>query len=440
MSRPRRRAEKLDVFLMPSVIGGGRGDIEEVLLLGHALARAGFDVFLYRRPGPAEPAGFDRPYRWPPRTRRIRRLAYSPEHPALVLATWWGVTAARRGSGPLGGPGTWTAEREDIERVYGRDRTLNISVEECARTLTAREQVTERWREGGRPRAAIRSYLRTKAGRAEVAQTRRLYRRFRGFGVSNVLHLFPTFVFDRAFAREFPEAIQTGPILARHRTRRYPSQRTMRWIWYANAPGIVNPMRAVLATVVASESPVRVEIRIPRETPRVEPGSPMVPLPELPPGAWERRFNTAGVRIVAGSRSLIEALQLGRPFLYFNGLLGRSNARRRHRPEKISRLIDALPRSSANRSYLRDLEDFSRGRRIPAIVRQALTDPKWAGGFPAFGVPALGIPAAYRNPAECVVEWAREFASGQTPSSRFVRDQRKAAHDATGFRARALVH
>ncbi len=61
----------LDVYLFPAVVGGGLGDIEEVLLAGRRLARAGFPVYLFRRPGrplprsPGPPAG--RSARSPPR-------------------------------------------------------------------------------------------------------------------------------------------------------------------------------------------------------------------------------------------------------------------------------------------------------------------------------------------------------------------------------------
>ncbi len=60
----------LDVYLFPAVVGGGLGDIEEVLLAGRRLARAGYPVHLFRRPGRPLP-------RWPSRPAS-RRAAASP--------------------------------------------------------------------------------------------------------------------------------------------------------------------------------------------------------------------------------------------------------------------------------------------------------------------------------------------------------------------------
>ena len=96
----------MDVYLLPAVIGGGLGDIEEVLAAGRRLSRAGFPIFFYRRPGRALLPAVDGPWEWPPH-RTVRRLRPTARV-ALTVTPAWGVSAAPRRSGALGRPGSGT--------------------------------------------------------------------------------------------------------------------------------------------------------------------------------------------------------------------------------------------------------------------------------------------------------------------------------------------
>ncbi|HKS59728.1 MAG TPA: hypothetical protein VJS68_03000, partial [Thermoplasmata archaeon] len=191
------------LYLFPAVIGRGRGDVEEVLALGRALDRSGFFPILFRSRGRPLPTGVDSTFEWPRHLRRTDRPITPPPR-AAVIASWWGVTSAPRSAGPLGNPGPWAEEWAELERAYGPEHLLGISVEEFARTLSCRQQVSERWREGGWPAARIARQLVTPAGRAEVKSFHRLYGRFRAFGSPNVLHLFPTLGPSRRFWQEHP--------------------------------------------------------------------------------------------------------------------------------------------------------------------------------------------------------------------------------------------
>src|SRR5487761_751217 len=358
---------RADVYLFPAVVGGGLGDIEEVLAAGRELARARHRVHLFRAPGRALPRGVDGPWDWPPmeRTHSLTPRAAS----AVTLAPAWGISAAPDQRGPLGRGGPWQVEAALVEEWYGTDRTLHVSLEEFARTWTARREATERWREGGRP---LRE-LRARAGRpefeAEVVAWRRAYRRFRAFDRPNVAHLYATFRPNPAFAREFPEAIQCGPLWSRlhrgvaRRSRRRPGRPT--WAWYASPASAERLLPAVLAGLDRVRPVPFLWVRTSRPWARTVPADRGRIVSEpLRAADWRRRFDGAELRIVTGSRTLLEAIEVGGPFLYFNGLVGSGRSRRRHRPDKLEALILAGPRAGASSALLRDLRDVGLGRRV----------------------------------------------------------------------------
>ncbi len=375
---PRRATGGVDVFLLPAVVGGGLGDIEEVLAAGRGLARTGVPLFLFRLPDRPLPRSVDGPWDWPP-FRRIVRLRPAGRA-AVTIAPAWGVSAAPPTDGPFGRAGPWAAEAAAIEAAYGPDRTLHISLEEFARTLSIREEGRERLREGGVRRRDLGRQYRAATARGESATFAREFRRFRAFDRPNVLHLFAGFRPDPAFRREFPEAVVTGPLRpGRRRTSRAPS-RGRRWIWYASpasaeriAPGVVAGLAAVRPRVV-------LEIRSPRPWRYAPPpATGTVGVAPIPAAEWAQRFRFAELRIVTGSRTLLEALEVGGPFLYFNGVLGAGPAMRRHRPEKIDALLRLARQQRRDPELLRDLADFARGRRVAAIVaRAARHDGPWS--------------------------------------------------------------
>jgi hypothetical protein len=128
----------------------------------------------------------------------------------------------------------------------------------------------------------------------------------------------------------------------------------------------------------------------------------------IPPSAWRARFRRADLRIVTGSRTLIEAMELGGPFLYFNGILGRGAGRRRHRPEKIRAWLDLARRAGVPPRLRRDLADFARGRRFAEVVRRAAhRDDGWSH-FPTSLGPT-GFPADRAEAGRVIVAVARSL-------------------------------
>ncbi len=419
----------LDVFLQPAVVGGGLGDIEEVLAVGRRLERLGWTPLLYRGPGRPLPPSVSGPWGWPS-VRRIHRLRPRSRH-ALTVTPWWGVSAAPRSerSGP---PGPWCVETRDIERVYGSDRVVHLSLEEFARTLTSRRQTRERWREGGVAARTLPQRMKGSADRGEIRAFHDAYREWRAFDRPNVLHLFTGFRPSRAFAREFPEAVQAGPLWPETVAGAVPRRRHQ-WIWYAS-PSTSDRLATQLAHALPSPergSPrVEIEVRGPR--PFDLPPGPGVRWRTREPssrGDWLRRFRAAELRLVTGSRTLLEAVSAGGPFLYFNGVLNRGTRTRRHRPEKIEALLECWRRHGVLASLRQDLADFSRLRRVTAIVRSAVGDPRWSARFPARSA-AVDYPAGWDDAGRLIDRWTTAWAGAPDSASRFVRGLRTSARSA----------
>lgn len=401
----------VDVYLLPAVVGGGLGDIMEVLAAGRRLARAGASVYLYRGPGRPMPRSVGGPRDWPPLTRVSRlRPTFSA---AITVAPSFGVSAAPDRPGALGRAGPWAEEVAAIEAKYGPERTLHVSLEEFARTLTSLRETRERLREGGvRARSLSTGVARARA-RGELKAFRRAFERFRAFDRPNVLHLFATFRAGRAFAREFPHAVQVGPLWPDLRSRRPPGgpRRRREWVWYASpasAERIAGAVRDALRAVPGP--PIAVHVRTPRPWRSFVPtaGWTVTEAPE--PGArWRRRFALAELRIVTGSRSLLEALEVGGPFLYFNGVLGNGSRTRRHRPEKLVRLLELARRAGLPDDVRRDLADFGRGRRVGEVVRRAASHEGGWRGF-SLGRRTFGFDPPYDDAGALLVRVARRLA------------------------------
>jgi hypothetical protein len=352
---------------MPSVIGGGRGDVEEVLAIGRLLHRAGFPVQVFRsRPMPLLD---DRSYDWSG-TKRTRRPARRAPR-AVTISSQFGITAADGRDEPLGRAGPWAVERAEIEHAYGPGSVLHLSLEEFARARPAAVLAEERWRESGTPERVRRARRRSGAFRREVAQFVRLYRRFRALDQPNLLAVFPTFRRSTRFAAEFPETVQTGPIWPEPVARRPTGARTgsLRVLWYASPSTSDRLAPRLLAGLAGSPRSVLLYVRSPRPLSLVSTGRVRV-RPVTPRSAtdWRRVWGTTDLAIVTGTRSLLEAIEWGVPFLYFNGVMGRGRATRRHRPEKLRALLAVLRGSAEVVRLRRDLADFSRLRRVEAIV------------------------------------------------------------------------
>ncbi len=416
----------LDVYLFPAVIGGGFGDIAEVLDAGRQLQAAGLPIRLYRPADRPLPPGVDGPWDWP-LLERVDRLR--PAAPcALTVTPAWGVSAAPDRPGPLGRAGPWAREAAEVERVYGPERTVHVSLEEFARTLTSREENFERYREGGVPVRSARRRAASPEGEAERVRWVAAFRRFRALDLPNVLHLLATFERSAPFAREFPEIVQVGPLWPgayrpRPRSRRAPSSASV--LWYASpassatiAPGLFHGLAGFPGRLHLGIRSARL-LALPR-------GPNLVSelLSPLPTRLWRPRFSDAALRVVTGSRTLLEALELGGPFLYFNGVTGPPGRHRRHRPEKIVQLVRLFRRLSVARRIVRDLDDFSRARRVPPIVGRALADADWRAGFPT---PAEVRSAVPEPLGDVLLRVARRLASEGGGASGLVREVRLGA-------------
>ncbi|MHB1435871.1 MAG: hypothetical protein ACYCPN_03025 [Thermoplasmata archaeon] len=443
---PGRRGRALpSIYLFPAVVGGGWGDIEEVLAVGRQLVARGHRVRYYRSAGHPPPRGLPGPWRWPPCDRP--RRPGPPGTPALTVTPSWGLSAAPEEGGP------WAQEVREIEAVHGAKRTLHVSLEEFARTLTSREAEAERRREGGVPRRSIR----TGPSFGRLARFfHREYARYRGFDRPRVLHLFPTFRPDRAFAREFGSVVMTGPIPADPPDAPRPSRtssRERRWLWYASPSSAERLAPRVRAGLAEARPRVRLRVVTPRPWGSPE-GIDLLPGP-LPGPRWREEWDRAELRIVTGSRTLLEAMADGRPFLYFNGIRGEGRRVRRHRPEKIARLLEAARDQGVAADLRRDLSDFARGRRIEEVVRRAhRREGGWARFPDRWGV--ARFPAPFGDPAELIdriarglarepeaarwVAWARAAAPGRRRGSRAEGDASRGApakSNENAFRSRS---
>ena len=415
-----RRTGPLDIYLQPAVVGGGLGDIEEVLAVGRRLARAGFRLRLYRSGGRPLPPSVDGPWGWP-RVRRLKRIAPAAGR-ALTVTPWWGVSA--RPENELSNPaGPWSRETEEIEEAYGRDRVVHLSLEEFARNLTSREQTRERLREGGVASRSIPRRLASPETVREVQIFHEEYRRWRALDRPNVLHLFTAFRPSQGFRREFPEAIQTGPLWPESLSVRRARHKGRYWVWYAS-PSSSDRLASAMARASTRWSgrpgPLEVEVRSPR--PLALPSGPGIrwrTVPPTPPAAWHRRFHQSPLRIVTGSRTLLEALEAGGPFLYFNGVLNRGSRTRRHRPEKIRSLLEVWARHGVSTELCRDLADFSRLRRVPQILWKARGDPRWARRFPHQVASTAFVPP-WDDAGALIERWARDWSASDESSDEFV--------------------
>ena len=402
------------MYLFPAVVGGGLGDIEEVLAAGRELARAGGKPILFRLPGRPLPRSVDGPWDWPSIERRDSPAARAPA--AVTISAAWGVSAAPSRPERYGRGGPWELEAAAVERGYGTASTIHISLEEFARTLPAAGENRERLREGGVRQRALSARLARSRRSGEVDALRAAFRRHRAFDRPNVLHLYTTFRADPSFSREYPEAVQTGPLWPRATPPRRPLHRNRRreWVWYASPASAEQIAPAVLDGLGDAKPPVRLYVRTDRPWAMTVPaGRGEVAAGPVDPTRWRRRFASAELRIVTGSRTLLEAIELGGPFLYFNGVLDRGTRRRRHRPEKIVAWLDGARAAGVPSGLRRDIADFARGRRVREVVGYAVRREGGWGRFP-MALPPAGFRPPYDDAGRLLVAVVRALSA--TPS------------------------
>lgn len=422
----------LVVYALPAVIGGGRGDVEEVRAAAWALARAGFPVRLPAGPGRVPPVPAEELRDWPP-ARPLRRLRREGER-AMTVAPSFGVSAELERAGPLGRAGPWAPIVRALEAAYGRDRVVHLSLEEFARNLPAELQERERWREGGVGVEELRRRRREARWPGQVARLRRLYRRFRSLGRPNLLVLAPTFRSNRAFRSEFPEILECGPVAPPEPPLRASAGRArggpVRWCWYASPATSARLLPGLQEGARRAGRPLELLVRSgPKELPwSAEAPLRIVAAPLGPRAAWRRTFARADLRIVTGSRSLLEALALGGPFLYTNGVLGEGRRRRAHRPEKLRSLLALWRDAGVDPELRRDLADFAAGRRVAGVVARALTDPAFAAAFPAPNL-AAAFPPPFDRGDRLLVALAQDWSKAPPGAAAWVRRWRGARRD-----------
>jgi hypothetical protein len=352
---------------------------------------------------------------------------------ALTVSPAWGVSAAPESDGPLGRAGPWAPEAADIERRYGADRTVHVSLEEFARTLTVAEEERERYREGGVRARRLPSRSRARPTPRDHRAYAASFRRFRAFDRPNVLHLYAAFTPRRAFSREFPEAVQTGPLWSgAHRGSARGRPSAPAWVWYASPASAERLAGEVAGALRAARPAASLFVRSPRAWREgAVPSWVDVRTAPIEPARWRRRFAAADVRIVTGSRTLLEALEVGGRFLYFNGVLGSGAARRRHRPEKLIALLALARRLGWPPDVRRDLSDFARGRRVPEVVgRVARKAGGWARPLPALH--PIGFRPPFDDAGALLLEVARDLAAPDASADRTVARWRRRSNVKSG--------
>jgi hypothetical protein len=416
------------VYLLPTIVGGGRGDIEEIRAAAFAIRGPGVRLHLYRPAGMVWPVGAREVRSWS--VDRVERTLRIEGDRALTISAAFGVTAAAGHPGRFGRAGPWAGTVRALESLYGAGRVLHLSLEEFGRNLSAAQQESERWREGGRTGKELR-VLRARADwTGRVARMRRLYRKYRALDRANLLVVIPTFLPSRSYRREFPEVIQCGPIPPPPPARRPmlpnpaagSSRAPANWFWYASpstSPALIPGLRRGSE---AARRRLRLTVRSPRPFPSGSFGEQLSirRVDPLAARGWDRIFRGSDLRIVTGSRSLLEALELGGPFLYYNGAGGRGAARRAHRPEKIRGLLELWRRAGVAASLRADLRDFARGRRVGPIVLRALTEPGWRKTFPERPLPT-GFPEPYGGGDRLLRAIVADWSEGEPDSPRFAR-------------------
>ncbi|MCI4322459.1 MAG: hypothetical protein L3K03_00295 [Thermoplasmata archaeon] len=389
--------------------------------------RAGFPIVVLPFPGRRTPSWWDAPWDWPPACRPSRPRPTASR--ALTLCTNWGVTATPAHPGPLGHAGPWAPAVDSIESAYGTENVVHVSFEEFGRTFSSRRQEFERYREGGWPVRRIQQKLRSASGQRGIRNAHEAYARYRGFARPNVLHLYPSFQPAPGFRREFPEALECGPfrpdISREHAYRpRGRAGRTPVWFWHASPGSSARLAQALDPVVEALGTQLILEYR--GDPWEHDPSSNAIEwrrLEHLPAPEFRRRFRAADLRIVTGSRTLLEALWIGGPFLYFHGVLNSGAHLRRHRPEKLEALLRLWKSQGVSPEVAHDLASFSRLRNLHPIVRRALEDRRWASAFRRRPI-SRGFSAPWHEAGELLEAIAHGWVEGRRSAPAWVQEVR----------------
>ncbi|MDE1820542.1 MAG: hypothetical protein KGJ23_09150 [Euryarchaeota archaeon] len=438
------------VYLYPCRIQQGWGDIAEMAQAAWALHRAGFELrylappeAIHKRPDPRI-VPFDPtapgPIRFPP----VRRLfAPARRGRAVVLATWWGLSARRSDleGGPLPGPLEDAITR--IVRSHGAPNVLHVSLEEFGSDQTSLSALDEGLRQAGWSAARRQRALASPQGRRQQCAYHRAFALARAAEREGVVHLSATFSPSLPAMREFPFLLPVAPfglggtaILRPRVWDRGTSADLARSavIWYASPKSSVGFAPAFLSALKGRSPKVLLQVRAP---PALEEKLLALPqddvsvevLEELSPSRWRSALDRAHLRVVSGSQSLVEVVRGGGPFLYFNGLVGKprgpTRAFRREKLLSLVRALDGLPRAGA---LSRDLLDFADGRNLRSVLRRALGSEAWREAMRrALAAVVLRLTAmdGDRTLVSIVQEFARSGEAANTFAKR-VRERHRA--------------
>ncbi len=433
--------ERPAVYLFPCRIQQGWGDVQEMAAAAWALHRAGFPLLSLpprpeagRRPDPrASPVEPPRagPARFPP-VRRVARPQGTGR--AMVLATWWGVTARTHDAdgGPL--PGPLESAVGSIVDAHGEGNVLHVSLEEFASDQTSYEALDEGLRQAGWPGPRRRAALKSASGREQCATYHRAFVLARAGERKDVLHLTGSLAPHLPALREFPFLLPVGPFgMARRSTRARPpappsTRRAPVILWYATRDGAADFARSLLSSLDALDRPVRLEVRAEASVVEALPGrSPggrvaVRPLGVLEGTAWKARWRRADLRIASGSQTLVESVRLGLPFLYFNGALaGPHGSSRAFRREKFVSWLRAMQESGSSSLLRKDLSSFADGKGLDSVLRHSLLSARWRREF----VRDLrrcrsGLVSSRADGDTFLVEIACRFAESSGPASDLV--------------------
>jgi hypothetical protein len=423
------------LYLMPSRIGRGWGDVSELARFARALSRTSRTVAWVPptaiprsdpRVEPVDPARTPLPF--PPLQRWSQPRGKGS---AVVLITWWGVTGRRVDEQGRPLPGPWASTLEVVRAHHGRDRTLVVSLEEFASARTAREVLTQMLWSSGERAQEVPAHLSGPEGTEFLERYRRAYRTYRGLSAPHVLHVVTSFRFDEGAWREFPEMLQVGPAWG-HPPRRAFTVTSGRWriLWYASPPSSLPFARRLTLALRTLKKPMELHIRgaLGGECGSLASG-PARGLEirfhrELRETAWRRLRQGCRLIITTGSQSLLECLDRGQPFLYFNGIRRTRRGWRPDRPEKIESLLRAREGIGADATVSRDLRDFAAGRNLRRVLGRALMDPLWRADV--VRRPSVGMfPLEAADGGLFVARLLRRFETFSGPVDLFVQRERE---------------
>lgn len=449
--RAPRTGPALPVYLLPVRIQQGWGDLAELAHAAWALHRAGVPLVDLPIPAtgnagrrdprclPVDPRASG-PVRFPPVRRLDRPLRVGR---AVVLTSWWGVSARRRDAegGPL--PGPLEPVVGPIQQAHGAGNVLVVSLEEFASDQTSTEAMDEALRQAGWDGPRRRRSLTSPEGRSQVAAYHRSFVVARGGDREDVLHLTATFAPHPPALEEFPFLLPVGPFGPRRpapgrrprpaRTPTRPSDRSPRVVvWYAAPPSSLAMAERLVPALDRLSRAVELQLRAsPAVADRIgalATGRVVVRLlPELAEAAWEERWRSADVRITSGSQTLVEGVRLRLPMLYFNGLVVEPNGTTRaFRREKLVSLLRAMGPSAGRGRYSEDLERFADGEDLEGILRRAFTDAAWRQrATSALGELPMGFPPPLDSGDAYLVAVLRRFAEHRGPVEELVRQLRR---------------